>query len=90
MRTTASADAQASAPRCWRSAAWLTSAQAQEAGAGAGPDSDFLEYLGAWAEEDDEWLAIEEWQKGERRGARRSEEIAEGSESREDDDDESE
>ena len=28
-----------------------------------GPDLDFLEYLGAWAEEDDEWLAIEEWQK---------------------------
>jgi hypothetical protein len=29
----------------------------------ASPDLDFLEYLGAWAEEDDEWLAIEEWRK---------------------------
>ena len=28
------------------------------------PDLDFLEYLGAWAEDDDEWLAIEEWHKG--------------------------
>jgi hypothetical protein len=38
-------------------------ANAQEAGVEPGPDLDFLEYLGAWAEEDDEWLAIEEWQK---------------------------
>jgi hypothetical protein len=28
-----------------------------------GPDLEFLEYLGAWAEDDDEWLASEEWQK---------------------------
>ena len=27
------------------------------------PDLDFLEYLGAWAEGDDEWIAIEEWRK---------------------------
>ena len=42
---------------------WLTSAQAQEPAQEPSPDLDFLEYLGAWAEEDDEWLAIEEWQK---------------------------
>ena len=46
---------------------WLAAAQAQEAdqdrNQDAQPDLDFLEYLGAWAEEDDEWLAIEEWQK---------------------------
>jgi hypothetical protein len=39
-------------------------AAAQEAERGAAPELDFLEYLGAWAEEDDEWLVIEEWQKG--------------------------
>ncbi len=39
-------------------------AHAQEAGEVPPPDLDFLEYLGAWAEDDDEWLAIEEWQKG--------------------------
>jgi hypothetical protein len=27
------------------------------------PDLDFLEYLGAWAEGDDEWLAVETWRK---------------------------
>ena len=44
---------------------WLTGLAAQEAEPEPepGPDLDFLEYLGAWAEEDDEWLAIEEWQK---------------------------
>ena len=42
---------------------WLAAAQAQETDQDAQPDLDFLEYLGAWAEEDDEWLAIEEWQK---------------------------
>ena len=46
---------------------WLTAAPAQEAEPEApGPDLDFLEYLGAWAEEDDEWLAIEEWQRDKR------------------------
>jgi hypothetical protein len=44
----------------WHGAA---SAQQQE-DPEAAPDLDFLEYLGAWAEEDDEWLAIEEWHKG--------------------------
>ena len=43
---------------------WITGTPAQETErAEPGPDLDFLEYLGAWAEEDDEWLAIEEWQK---------------------------
>ena len=43
---------------------WLTGTPAQEAEREEpGPDLDFLEYLGAWAEEDDEWLAIEEWRK---------------------------
>ena len=42
---------------------WLTG-EAQEAKQPA-PDLDFLEYLGAWADEDDEWLAIEEWEKDE-------------------------
>jgi hypothetical protein len=48
---------------------------------------DFLEYLGAWAEEDDEWLAIEEWEKDD---ATAPEKDSEGSERQEDDDDESE
>jgi hypothetical protein len=42
---------------------WLAGAAAQEAEPDPAPDLDFLEYLGAWAEEDDEWLAIEEWSK---------------------------
>ena len=44
----------------------ITATRAQEAGPErreAAPDLDFLEYLGAWAEDDDEWLAIEEWRK---------------------------
>jgi len=36
-------------------------AQAQDAE--PGPDLDFLEYLGTWQAEDDEWLAIEEWDR---------------------------
>jgi hypothetical protein len=50
---------------------WLVGAHAQEREQGrqqqreqgAAPDLDFLEYLGAWAEGDDEWLAIETWRK---------------------------
>lgn len=39
----------------------LTSAApAQDADA---PDLDFLEYLGSWQAEDDEWLVIAEWEK---------------------------
>jgi hypothetical protein len=47
---------------------WIAGAYAQEVEEApeAGPDLDFLEYLGAWAEDDDEWLAIEEWQKDNR------------------------
>jgi hypothetical protein len=43
---------------CW----WLTAARAQEAESPRPetPDLEFLEYLGSWAEEDDEWLAIEQ------------------------------
>jgi hypothetical protein len=44
---------------CW----WLASAAAQDADDAVLPDLDFLEYLGAWAAEDDEWLAIEEWRR---------------------------
>jgi hypothetical protein len=47
---------------------WIAGAQTQEAEEAPepGPDLDFLEYLGAWAGDDDEWLAIEEWQKDNR------------------------
>jgi hypothetical protein len=73
---------------CW----WLAAVRAQDAEppsapAAPGPELDFLEYLGAWAEEDDEWLAIEEWQKD---LAAEEEEDAEESESEREDDDESE
>jgi hypothetical protein len=34
------------------------------------PDLDFLEYLGAWQENDEEWLVSEQWQK-DRVGAER-------------------
>jgi len=53
------------------------------------PDLDFLEYLGAWAEEDDEWLAIEEWRKDNAADAAKPEKDAEESETERDDDDES-
>jgi hypothetical protein len=43
---------------------WHVAALAQQEDPEAAPDLDFLEYLGAWAEDDDEWLAIEEWHKG--------------------------
>jgi hypothetical protein len=43
---------------------WQAAAQEPQEDPGAAPDLDFLEYLGAWAEDDDEWLAIEEWHKG--------------------------
>jgi hypothetical protein len=36
----------------------------------ATPDLDFLEYLGAWQENDEEWLVSEQWQK-DRVGAKR-------------------
>lgn len=67
---------------------WLAGMAAQEPEpAEPGPDLDFLEYLGAWAEEDDEWLAIEEWQRD---NAAAPDEDPEGSERREGEEDESE
>ena len=67
---------------------WLAGTAAQESEpAEPGPDLDFLEYLGAWAEEDDEWLAIEEWQKD---NAAAPDEDPEGSERPEGEEDESE
>jgi hypothetical protein len=47
---------------------WLMGIRAQEVEPDrrqepAAPDLDFLEYLGTFAEEDEEWLAIEEWRK---------------------------
>ena len=47
------------------------------------PDLDFLEYLGAWAEDDDEWLAIEEWRKDNAADAGKPEKDTEESETRE-------
>lgn len=46
---------------------WVTGIRAQEVEPEPrqqpAPDLDFLEYLGTFAEEDEEWLAIEEWRK---------------------------
>ena len=36
-------------------------AQAQEAEEAEGAGLDFLEYLGSWQENDEEWLVVEEW-----------------------------
>jgi hypothetical protein len=67
---------------------WLAGAQAQEAESPPpGPELDFLEYLGTWAEDDDEWLVIEEWTKDE---AVEPDEDAQGRETDKGDDDESE
>jgi hypothetical protein len=69
---------------CW----WVTGTEAQQPEPiEPGPDLDFLEYLGTWAEEDDEWLAIEEWEKDE---VAEPEEDPEGSGAEREDDDESE
>lgn len=66
---------------------WMAGAQGQEAE--PQPGLDFFEYLGAWAGDDDEWLALEEWQKDE--AAEPEEQPAESEREREDeDDDESE
>ena len=62
------------------------------------PDLDFLEYLGTWAEGDDEWLAVEEFRKDlsadakDPRGVERAKgsEDAKESETERDDDHESE
>jgi hypothetical protein len=42
---------------------FVPDAHAQETEQAPAPELDFLEYLGAWVAEDDEWLVIEEWQK---------------------------
>jgi hypothetical protein len=45
---------------------WLArgaAAQDAEPPADAQPDLEFLEYLGSWQADDDEWLAIREWEK---------------------------
>ena len=43
---------------------WLArDAHAQDAKEPPAPDLDFLEYLGAWQADDDEWLVSEEWEK---------------------------
>jgi hypothetical protein len=64
----------------------LASVEAQDAEPEPAADLDFLEYLGTWAEEDDEWLAIEEWQKDD---GTEPDGNAKGSEAERDDDDES-
>jgi hypothetical protein len=64
---------------------WQTGAQAQEAEEAPAPDLDFLEYLGAWAGDDDEWLVIEEWERGS--SARREEGSDEPDEEKDDGDD---
>jgi hypothetical protein len=82
---------------------WLTSARAQDVEPERGrsppaPDLDFLEYLGTWAEGDDEWLAVEEFRRDlsadakEPRGAGRAKgsKDAKESETERDDDHESE
>jgi hypothetical protein len=76
---------------------WLAAARAQEAPPQRGreapaPDLDFLEYLGTWAEGDDEWLAIEEWRKDNTADADDDKEVegVKEAESERDDDDESE
>ena len=66
---------------------WLTGIQAQEAKQPV-PDLEFLEYLGAWADEDDEWLAIEEWEKDEESTAPDDERDASGKQEEGDDEDE--
>jgi hypothetical protein len=71
---------------------WLAGAHAQERPPEPAPDLDFLEYLGAWAGDDDEWLAIQEWDKDNADDAKRGKQQRESEprESDEDDDDESE
>jgi len=83
---------------------WLAGAHAQERAPGRGqeraperaqesaPDLEFLEYLGAWAEDDDEWLAIQEWEKDNAADVEKAkpEQEDQRRESEEDDDDESE
>jgi hypothetical protein len=49
---------------CTLGGLWLArGAQAQDAKEPPTPDLDFLEYLGTWQADDDEWLVSEDWQK---------------------------
>jgi hypothetical protein len=71
---------------------WLAGAHAQQSEQERPPDLDFLEYLGAWAEGDEEWLAIEEWRKDnaedvDRREQEREQEREEQRQKRENDED---
>jgi len=54
-----------------------TPAPKPAAPAPSAPDLDFLEYLGAWQGNDEEWLVSEQWQKD--RTGRRAAEKADGS-----------
>jgi hypothetical protein len=68
---------------------WLCGAHAQDRERGreqeSGPDLDFLEYLGAWAEADDEWLAVEELRKDAAAGAEKDTAESESETERDDD-----
>ena len=66
---------------------WLAAVHAQQREQEPAPDLDFLEYLGTWAEEDDEWLAIETWEKD---VGQEAEDDPKGPEDERDDEDESE
>ena len=67
---------------------WLAGASAQDAEpqAPASPELEFLEYLGSWAEDDDEWLELEELRKRNRVGAGGPREDAEKENGDEDED----
>ena len=68
---------------------WVAGVEGQEGEPEPPPDLDFFEYLGTWAEDDDEWLAIEEWRQDD--GAEPDEDAeAPESEGEDEDDDESE
>jgi hypothetical protein len=46
---------------------WLApAAQAQSADSETAPDLDFLEYLGSWLADDDEWWELAEWDKSQK------------------------
>jgi hypothetical protein len=42
---------------------WLAPAHPQDDDSEPAPDVDFLEYLGSWQADDDEWWEIAEWEK---------------------------
>lgn len=75
-------------------AAWLApAAHAQAADSEAPPDLDFLEYLGSWQADDDEWWELAEWDKSQnerRKDADRGKDDDEGDEHEDDEGDEPE